>query len=112
MKKSLFFCLAIVSLLFSACSGSETSAEYNYNIPILNYVTSVDGSGEPVISGSYYNYKMDMVSSTMEVSAQIGTGTNSTVKFTTSSLPFKPLYFNLSGAIYEIIQSEIGRAHV
>lgn len=106
MKKSLLICSAFAALLTTACSKDNTKSEYSYNIPILNYVSSMDGTGEPVISGSYYNYKMDMVASTMVVSAQVGTSTNGTTQFTTSDLSFQPLYYNIDGSLVEIIKSE------
>lgn len=106
MKKSLLFYSAVAVLLTTACSGNENKSEYNYNIPTLNYVSSTDGTSEPIISGSYYNYRMNMMNNTMEVAAKIGTTVNGTTQFTTSSIPFQPLYFNIEGAVYEIVKSE------
>lgn len=106
MKKLLLICSVAAVMMTTACSSGETTSENTYNIPALNYVTNIDGTGEPVISGSYYNYKMDMLTSTMQVSAQVGTTSSGTTSFTTSSLSFSPLYYQLGDGTYEIIKSE------
>lgn len=106
MKKSLLICAAVAAVLSTSCSDGKNTSESTYNIPIFNYVTKVDGTGEPVITASYYTYQMDMMNSTMTVAAKIGTSTNGFTSFTTSSIPFTPLYYSFGNTVYEIIKAE------
>lgn len=106
MKKTLLISAAAVMMLAASCSDSESKSESTYNIPILNLVTSTDGSSEPVVSGSLYNYKLDQMNSTMEIAAKVSVGNNSYVEFTTNPVTYKPLYYSIGGIVYEVIQAE------
>lgn len=86
MKKLLLGLLPLACVAITSCGGGETKDTRTYSSPAYNFITSLDGSEEPVVLPSVYNISVDAIASTLTLSCPSLTLPTGTINFTTSPM--------------------------